>query len=81
MKLREYLSLFSNQGNIEVRVNLKGSNGIVSTRKMTPSEISCLITEDGESFVKNLTIDEWPVEVQKYEINPSKNTLIIHAII
>jgi hypothetical protein len=48
---------------------------------MTPSEISCLITEDGESFVKNLTIDEWPVEVQKYEINPSKNTLIIHAII
>lgn len=81
MKLREYLSLFSNQGNIEVRVNLKGSNGIVNTRKMTPSEISCLITEDGESFVKNLTIDEWPVEVQKYEINPSKNTLIIHAII
>lgn len=32
MKLCEYLSVFSNQGNIELQVSLKGSNGVVFKR-------------------------------------------------
>lgn len=79
MQEKEYLVLFSNDGEIEIDVKLNGSFGAIASRRMRPAEITNIISDDGGGFASELTIDEWPIVVKKYEINPQNNHLIIHA--
>lgn len=79
MKVNEYLCLFSNRGATKIQVKFKDFNGTVATQTMEPSEIIQLVSPDGGEFRKMMTFDEWPFEVYKYEIDPFKNTLTIHA--
>lgn len=79
MKLLEYLVLFSNDGVIDVRVEFEDHDGSVATRKMSPQKISALVSADGKGFHTQMTFDDWPFVIRKYEINPIKNQLTIFA--
>jgi len=77
MNLPEYLVLFSNEGTIDVQVKFEDHEGSVATRKMSPQEISVLISNDGTKFHTRMTFDDWPFAIRKYEIDPAKNKLTI----
>lgn len=75
----EYLSLFSNPGPMNIEVELQDHDGSIPPNSMWPNEIIKLLSADNHSFVTEMTFDEWPFEIIKYEIDPSKNTLVIRA--
>lgn len=75
----EYLSLFSNQGSITVNVKFKDFDGKVTNQSMKPNEIIRILSPETGEFVTLMSFDEWPFEVYKYEIDPIKNLLTIHA--
>lgn len=77
MDTPEYLLLFSNSGDITVKVVFKDYKGQVAEQSMSPDEVNKLTTKDG--FLKSMTFDEWPFKILKYEINPICNELTIHA--
>lgn len=79
MKPTEYLLLFSNSGTTKIIVKLKDFDGTVATQTMEPSEIIRLTSPESGEFLKTMSFDDWPFEVYKYEIDPIKNTLTIHA--
>ena len=79
MNLPEYLVLFSNEGSIDVHVQFEEHEGSVAPRKMSPQEISALISNDGTGFHTRMTFDDWLFAICKYEIDPTKNQLIIVA--
>lgn len=79
MQTNEYLVMFSNEGEVEVSVKLDGIAGRISSRRMRADEVTKLISPDGCGFVSSLTVDEWPVVVKKYEVDPINGKLIIHA--
>lgn len=79
MNLQEYLVLFSNEGTIHVEVNFEDHDGSIAVRKMKPKEIAALISASGKGFHTQMTFDDWPCEITKYEIDPSANKLTIVA--
>lgn len=79
MSQSEYLSLFSNRGPIKVQVKFKDFDGYVANRAMQPDEIRRILSPETGEFLRLMTFDEWPFEVYKYEIEPIKNKLTIHA--
>lgn len=79
MNFPEYLVLFSNKGTVDVQVQFEDHEGGVATRKMSPQEVSILISKNGMGFHTHMTFDDWPFAIQKYEINPVKNQLTIVA--
>lgn len=79
MNFPEYLSLFSNKGIVDIQVVFEDHAGSVSSRKMSPKEISFLITQDGKGFHKTMTFDDWPFMITKYEIEPAENKLTVFA--
>lgn len=78
-ELNEYLTLFSNRGKMKVQVKFQGFNGTVVAQTMEPEEIARLVSKDGSGFLTQMTFDEWPFEVYKYEIDPIKSILTIRA--
>ena len=79
MNFPEYLALFSNNGNIDVQVSFEDHKGSISNRKMSPREISVLISPQGKGFHTQMTFDDWPFVITKYEIEPAENKLTIFA--
>ena len=77
MNLPEYLVLFSNNGTIDVHVNFEKNGVSIAVRKMEPSEISVLISKAGKGFYKQMTFDEHPYAICKYEIDPQNDRLTI----
>jgi hypothetical protein len=75
----EYHLLFSKSGPTTIKVKFKDFNGFMPNSTMEPIEIIKLVSADKESFIRNMTFDEWPFEVYKYEIDPIKNIVTIHA--
>lgn len=75
----EYHLLFSKTGPITIKVKFKDFDGVVSNRAMEPTEIIKLVSLDLQGFKRNMTFDQWPFEVYKYEIDPIKNIITIHA--
>ena len=79
MKNPEYHLLFSKNGPVTIKVKLKDFYGCIPNSAMVPSEIAKLVSCDGENFIRNMTFDEWPFDVYKYEIDPIKNIVTIWA--
>lgn len=79
MKLPEYHVLFPNQGPVDVLVKFEDHDGTVPPRKMSPQEISGLISKNGTGFHTRMTFDDWPFAICKYEIDPKNNQLTIVA--
>ena len=77
MNFPEYLVLFSNKGTIDVRVTFEDHEGCISSRRMSPKEMSVLISTDGKGFHTQMTFDDWPFVITKYEIKPAENMLTI----
>ena len=77
--MKEYLALFSNTGDVKVRVKFKDFEGTVAHQTMQAQEIACLFSEDGHGFIDRMTIDEWPFEIFRYEIDVRQNILTLHA--
>ena len=77
MNLPEFLVLFSNEGGTDVRVRFEHDDRMVSSRKMHPSEISFLVSQDKQGFHTRMTIDDWPCAIKMYEIDPNENVLTI----
>jgi hypothetical protein len=71
--------LFSNEGTINVHVIFEDHDGSVSSRKMRPIEIATLISTNGKGFHTQMTFDDWPFVITKYEIEPALNKLTIVA--
>jgi hypothetical protein len=79
MELLEYLALFSNNGPVKVRVKFKDFDGTVAEQRMLADEIGQLVSPETGEFQSNMTFDDWPFEVYKYEIDPIKRVLTIRA--
>ena len=79
MNFPEYLVLFSNKGTMDVQVSFEDHEGNISSRKMRAKEISVLISPDGNGFHTQMTFDDWPFVITKYEIEPAENKLTIFA--
>lgn len=79
MNFPEYLVLFSDEGTIDVEVNFEDHDGSISSRKMRPKEIAALISTNGKGFHTEMTFDDWPFLITKYEIEPALNKLTIVA--
>ncbi len=77
--IKEYLTLFSNTGNIKVVVKFKDQSGSIASQIMQAEEFKHFISDDRQEFMKSLTFDEHPFEVAKYEIEPIKNRLTLHV--
>lgn len=75
----EYLSLFSNEGSVEVSVKFQGSKATVKKQKMHPEEIKSLIDPVIGSFYSHIKFDDWLAKLIKVEIQPATNQIIIHA--
>lgn len=81
MQLNEYLLLFSNTGTTRVRVKFKGLDldVSISDQMMEAKEIVKLLSPYADGFMSELTFDEHPLQVYKYEIDVIKNILTIYA--
>lgn len=79
MNFPEYLVLFSNNGTTDIQVSFEDHDGSISSRKMSPKEISHLILPDGKGFHSQMTFDDWPFVITKYQIEPAENKLTIFA--
>lgn len=79
MNLPEYLVLFSNEGTVDVKVTFEDHDGSIASRKMRPNEIATLISTNGKGFHTQMTFDDWPFVITKYEIEPALNKLTIVA--
>lgn len=79
MEIKEYLTLFE-RGSCKIKVEFKNHQGCIAERSMEPHEIMKLIRPDKDGFEECLRFDEWPFRIEKYEIFPQENILIIHAI-
>ena len=77
--MNEYLVLFSKSGKIKINVKFKDDIGFIASMNMNPREITKLISPIDGQFFSEMTFDDYPFEVYKYEINPLKKTLTIHA--
>jgi hypothetical protein len=75
----EYLTLFSGNGSFCVKVEFKGFNGKVAEQLMECDEIGKLISPETGKFFTELTFDEHPFQIYKYEIDPINERLIIKA--
>ena len=76
MKVPEYFVLFSGDGEFSVEVQFKGE-GFVQPRRATAQEIASIVDAQTGMFHPVLTFDEHPFEIQKYEIDLQKKTLLI----
>jgi len=80
MQLNEYLLLFSNTGTTRVRVKFKGlKSSYIANQTMKPEEIVKLLSPHADGFISELTFDEHPFQVYKYEIDAIKNILTIYT--
>lgn len=79
MDYPEYLSLFSNQGDCQVQVRFKDGDGCVANLAMMASEISNLVDPSTGSFYGKMYFDDHLFDIYKYEIDPTKMTLLIKA--
>ena len=75
----EYFELFSKSGEIKINVKFKDNRGLIASMNMNPREITKLISPIDGQFFSEMTFDDHPFEIYKYEINPLKKTLTIHA--
>ncbi|QOX78232.1 hypothetical protein FY034_04535 [Trichlorobacter lovleyi] len=78
----EYLELFSDTGNVTVRVKFadKSDNGR-SMREFNAqwSEMSKLIAPETHEPYCEMLFDSYACEISKIEINPKRNSIVIHA--
>ena len=79
MDYPEYLSLFSGQGEYQVKVHFKGSEGRVDHSAMAASEVINLVDPRTDSFYRKMYFDDHLFDVYKYEIDPINLTLNIKA--
>lgn len=79
MNLPEYLVLFSGEGPIEVEVYFEDHDGRIPSKKMRPKEIAALISKNDKGFHTQMTFDDWPFVIAKYEIDPALNKVTIIA--
>lgn len=75
----EYFELFSKIGELQVQVKFKDHSGTVASLRMNPEEILKLISPVDGQFFSEMSFDEWPFEIYKYEIDPIKKILTIRA--
>lgn len=80
MPTPEYLLVFSTEGEFIVKVKFKGGFGNVADRRIDPEQIGSLIDASTGTFVTEMTFDEHPFRIQKYEIDLKKKIFTIHTV-
>ena len=76
----EYHGLFADdEGPVEVRVKFNDQPARIPDKRMHPDEIRKLVSWDSNGFLLRMTFDDHAYEIDKYEIDPIKNRLTIHA--
>ena len=75
----EYLGLFSRTGELQVQVKFKDHSGTVASLRMNPEDILKLISPIDGQFFSEMSFDDWPFEIYKYEIDPIKKILTIRT--
>lgn len=78
----EYLDLFSDTGNVTIRVKFADkSDAGRSMREFNVqwSELSKLIDPESQEPYREMSFDSYVCEISKIEINPKRNSIVIHA--
>ena len=76
---REYLELFSRDGEIDVHVKFKNWSGTIGSRRMNPPDIINLLSPEDGQILSTMSFDDASFEIYKYQIDPIKKTLTIYA--
>lgn len=75
----EYLALFSNSGNLVIKVLFKDSDRSISEQKLNASEIQKLVNPDGKLFIPKIRFDDHLADLEKVDIFVSENRIVLHA--
>lgn len=73
------MNYFPSLAKLNFNVKFKDNRGLIASMNMNPREITKLISPIDGQFFSEMTFDDYPFEVYKYEINPLKKTLTIHV--
>mgnify|MGYP000738786592 CR=1 FL=1 len=76
---REYLDLFSQDGELDVHVKFKDWSGTIASRRMNPTDLIKLISPEDGQILSKMTFDNASFEVYKYQIDPLRKILTIYA--
>lgn len=76
---QEYLTLFSNTGNIKVQVFFNGSDSTIQEQKLEASEIRKLVNYDGKSFISKMRFDGYLAEIKKIDIRLPENIISLYV--
>ncbi len=77
MDLPEYIELFRDKGELDIKVKFKDFDGSVTDLQMATHEIAKLINPVSQQFYTEMAFDGWPFEIYKYQIDPIKKKLTI----
>lgn len=69
MELPEYLELFGKSGEFAVRVRFVNPGASIPERRLPVRELDQLLVAEGGLPVTRMTFDEWPGEIERYEID------------
>ncbi len=79
MIAKEYLDLFSNHGPLKALVKFKDHDGSVPERHLEARELDKLWCREDGLLLQFMTFDDWLFEITKYEIDPRRGLITIHA--
>jgi hypothetical protein len=75
----EYLTLFSNTGDIKVKVVFKDSGASIKEQTIKPDEIRKLVSPDGKNFITKMRFDDHLAEIEKIDMLVAKKWVVLHA--
>ena len=75
----EYLALFSNSGNLVIKVLFKDSDSSIREQRLNANEIQKLVSPDGKLFVPKMRFDDHLADIEKVDIFVSENRIVLHA--
>lgn len=78
----EYLELFSDTGNVTVRVKFTDNNDkgrSIREFNVQWSEMVKLTAPETQEPYHKMLFDSYACEITKIEINPKRNSIVIHA--
>ena len=76
----EYLSLFSDTGNITVEVRFRSFDGSIREKRMQPTEIGKLVQPDQDGFVSHIYFDEHRMKLERIEILVDQRRMVLHVV-
>lgn len=77
MPVPEYLMLLEDSGDVKVTVKFKDNSLSISDFSISWQNVARFLDPESGRPYSSMTFDEHPFEIERYEVNPWKNTVTI----